>query len=68
MNKFKEILKELRKEKNLTQKALSKEIYVSEDCVYCWEKGRSEPSITDLINLANFFNVSVDYLVGRADI
>lgn len=68
MNKFKEILKSLRKEKNITQKLLSKEINVSEDCIYYWEKGRSEPSIVDLINLANFFDVSIDYLVGRVEI
>ena len=68
MNKFKEILKALRKEKNITQKLLSKEISVSEDCIYYWEKGRSEPSIIDLINLANFFDVSIDYLVGRVEI
>ena len=68
MNTFKEILKALRKEKNITQKSLSKEIKVSEDCIYYWEKGRSEPSIIDLINLAKFFDVSIDYLVGRVDI
>ena len=68
MNTFKEILKALRKEKNITQKSLSKEIKVSEDCIYYWEKGRSEPSIIGLINLANFFDVSIDYLVGRVDI
>lgn len=68
METFNEILKTLRNEKKLTQKALSKEINVSEDCIYFWEKGRSEPCIIDLINLANYFNVSIDYLVGRVDI
>ncbi len=68
MNKFSNILKDLRKENNLTQKALANEIRVSEDCIYFWEKGRSEPSIIDLINLANYFDTSIDYLVGRIDI
>jgi DNA-binding XRE family transcriptional regulator len=66
--KFTERLKELRKEKNLTQKQLSKLINVSEDCIYFWEKGRSEPSILDLINLSNVFEVSIDYLVGKTAI
>lgn len=68
MSKFKERLQELRKEKRLTQKQIAKEINVSEDSVYNWEKGRSEPSITDLISLANLLNVSIDYLVGRVEI
>lgn len=68
MNKFKERLKELRSEKNLTQKQLSKKLNVSEDCVYNWENGRSEPSITDLINLATILDVTIDYLVGKTDI
>lgn len=61
---FKEILRELRKENNLTQKKLAEIINVSEDCVHFWEKGRSEPSIIDLINLSKCFKVSIDYLVG----
>lgn len=68
MNKFKERLKELRKEKNITQKKLAKELNISDDCVYNWESGRSEPSIIDLINLSNYFNVSIDYLVGKVEI
>lgn len=65
MDNFKQNLKQLRQSKSLTQKDLAKQINVSEDCIYFWEKGRSEPSILDLINLANFFDVSIDYLVGR---
>ena len=65
MNKFKERIKELRKEKGLTQKQIANELRVSEDTVYNWEKGRSEPSIVDLINLAIVLDVTIDYLVGR---
>lgn len=68
MDIFKENLKELRKEFCLTQKQLANKINVSEDCIYFWEKGRSEPSITDLINLSRLFNVSIDYLVGNVEI
>ena len=68
MNKFSERLKELRKERNLTQKQLAIELSVSEDCIYNWERGRSEPSIVDLINLSNYFNITIDYLVGKVEI
>lgn len=68
MNKFKERIKELRKEKGLTQKQIANELRVSEDTVYNWEKGRSEPSIVDLINLAIVLDVTIDYLVGRTEI
>ena len=68
MNKFKERLKELRIEKNLTQKQLSKKLNVSEDSIYNWENGRSEPSITDLINLSIILDVTIDYLVGKTQI
>ena len=68
MNKFKVILKDLRNEKKITQKELASIINVSNYCIYNWERGRSEPSILDLINLSNFFEVSIDYLVGKTDI
>lgn len=68
METFCERLRELRKENSITQKQLSQKLNVSEDCVYNWEKNRSEPSIIDLINLANLFDCSIDYLVGRSDI
>ena len=35
--------------------------------IYTYEKGRSEPNIDGLIALADFFDVSIDYLVGRTD-
>lgn len=68
MNKVKERLKELRIEKGLTQKQIAKELKISEDSIYNWEKGRSEPSILDLINLSTLLNVTIDYLVGKVEI
>ncbi len=61
---FKERLKELRKEKNVTQTDISKILNVSKMAVSHWEKGNSEPSIEQLKILAKYFDVSVDYLVG----
>ena len=68
MNRFKIRLKELLKERNITQTKLSVGVNLTEDCVHNWEKGRSEHSIEDLINLSLFFQVSIDYLVGKTDI
>lgn len=64
---FKERIKTIRLEKGLTQKELSTYLNMSKNCVCEWEKGRAEPSITTLKILANYFNCSVDYLLGRED-
>lgn len=59
-------LRELRKGKNLTQKELAKILQVSQQTIGSWEVGRAEPN-TDVINsIADFFNVSGDYLLGRS--
>lgn len=68
MNNFKNILRNLRKEKNTTQKQLAKELKISEDTIYNWEKGRSEPSIDDLIKISTFFNITIDFLVGKVEL
>ncbi|MCQ2602802.1 MAG: helix-turn-helix domain-containing protein [Clostridia bacterium] len=65
MKQFNEILKELRKINRLTQKELAALINATDDQIYFWEKGKSEPCIEDLIKLANIFDVSLDELVGR---
>lgn len=63
-NKFKDILKELRMERNLGQVELAKEIGVSKGVISLWENGLREPTMYSLILLAEFFNVSIDELVG----
>ena len=60
-------LKELRKEKNLLQKDIASAVNHSITCISDWERGKREPSIDDLIRLADFFGVSIDYLVGREE-
>lgn len=65
--KFTERLKELRTEKNINQVELSAEIGVSKGIVSLWENGLREPSMYSLIQLAKFFEVSIDYLVGISD-
>ena len=62
---FSENLKSLRKINKTDQKALAKKLNVSAKTVSHWETGYTEPSINQLILLANFFDVSVDELIGR---
>ena len=61
-------LKELRNEKAISQAELGKLVNVSKMAISHWEKGHSEPSIAQLIVLSDFFQVSVDYLVGKMDV
>ena len=64
---FAEKLKELRAEKNIGQIELSKAIGVSKGIISLWENGLREPKLTNLIALANFFDVSIDFLAGIQD-
>ncbi len=66
-NTFKDNLKILRKSKNIGQVALAEKIGVSKGIISLWENGLREPSMTSLIALAKFFDVSIDYLVGIRD-
>mgnify|MGYP000513035659 CR=1 FL=1 len=60
-----EVLKALRNEKNISQASLADQLGLSQQAIAKWETGKSEPD-TDLLNrLALFYNVSVDYLLGR---
>ena len=61
-------LRELRKEKLLTQKQIANILNKSETGYASWEQGLAEPGINDLISLSKFYNVSIDYLVGKEDI
>lgn len=63
-NKFGIILKELRKEANLSQDQLGKKLGFSNQTVSFWESGKREPSLDALVSVAKFFDVSVDFLLG----
>ena len=58
-------LKELRESKRLTQKEVAEIIGYSEISYARYEKGEREPDISTLCKLAEYFNVTVDYLIGR---
>lgn len=64
---FCERLKELRSEKGIGQIELSKAINVSKGIISLWENGLREPTLSNLIALAQFFGVSLDYLAGFGD-
>ncbi|WP_084007550.1 helix-turn-helix domain-containing protein [Leuconostoc mesenteroides] len=61
-------LRELRNERGLTLRELGYVINTSNQNISNWEVGRSSPNIEYLIKLANYFHVSIDYLVGRIDV
>lgn len=63
-NTFKDILKFLRLERGMGQVELAKDLGVSKGTISLWENGLREPSMSSLITLANYFGVTVDYLVG----
>ena len=60
-------LLELREERNLTQADVANAINTSITNIGRWEKGLNEPTANYLIQLADYFDVSLDYLVGRTD-
>lgn len=66
-SKFGKKLKELRIEKNLNQESLSKMLGATKATVSRWESGEFEPDFMTLEKLADYFEVTVDYLFGRED-
>lgn len=67
MDTFKTRIRQLRENKELTQEELAKVIGVSRATLASWEIGRREPDFETASKIADFFDVSVDYLLGRTD-
>lgn len=65
---FGEILKSLREDKDLKQEDIAKLMNVDRSTVGKWESSPSKPDYEKLIKLADYFNVSLDYLLGRTNI
>lgn len=61
------IIKELRNEKNFSQAELAKAIGVSQKAIDYWERSVNEPKASYIVRLANLFDISTDYLLGRTD-
>jgi len=62
-----ERLKELRKEQGIGQNKLAADLGLSNASISYWEQGKQEPSASALFSLAQYFNVSVDYILGLID-
>lgn len=65
---FGDVLKQLRIEAKLTQKELSRILGVSESTVGMYERNQREPAFEMLEAIADYFNVDMDYLTGRASV
>ena len=68
MSIFSERLRELRKEKGLTQKELANKVNMGQGGYTHWETGKREPNFKKLILLAKYLDVSTDYLLGVSNI
>lgn len=66
-NKFSDRLRELRGEKGLSQGALAASLNYTQSNISEWEQGKVEPKLSAMKVIADFFNVSIDYLAGRTD-
>ena len=62
-----QIIKHLRKERNLTQEELAEQLNITAQAISKWENGTSLPDISQVVPLANFFGVPTDVLFGVAD-
>lgn len=60
-------LKELRESKRLSQQRLAMDLNMSQNTISRYETGAHEPGITELIKIADYFHVSVDYLLERTN-
>lgn len=61
-------LKELRTQKKISQQTLAYHLNISQQSVYKYENDIAEPDISTLKKMADFFETSIDYLVGYTDI
>ena len=68
MTEIKDRIISLRNEKNMTQAQLAKELNISPSAIGMYEQGRRKPSYELLEEICDYFNVDMDYLMGRSDI
>lgn len=60
-------LKEIRKAKGISQLKLAMDLHTTQNTISRYETGEREPGIAELIRIADYFNVSIDYLLDRTD-
>ena len=64
---FRQRLQHLREKKRISRIVLSELCGLSSDAIRRYERGESEPTLHSLVAIAEHFEVSVDYLLGRTD-
>lgn len=64
---FSDRIIQLKNERKLLQKDIASSIGLSLRAYQYYEKGQKEPTLSVLLRLADYFDVSLDYLVGRSD-
>lgn len=64
---FSDRLKELRNVHNVSQKKLADALFVSQQSIAKWELDKSSPNPDMIVKIADFFNCSTDFLLGRTD-
>ena len=60
-------LKQIRKEKGISQLKLAMELNTNQNTISRYETGEREPGINELIRIADYFDVSIDYLLERTN-
>ncbi len=60
-------LKEIRKSRGISQLKMALDLNTSQNTISRYETGEREPGIVELIKIADYFNVSIDYLLERTD-
>ena len=61
-------LKEIRKSKGVSQLKMAIDLNTNQNTISRYETGEREPGINELIQIADYFNISIDYLLERTDI
>ena len=67
MEVFGKNLIELRKLNNMTQRQVAEKLGIAQPSYIRYENGKAEPSLENLVKIADIFDVSIDYLCGRKD-
>lgn len=67
MSSFSERLEDLINEQNINKKTLAKKVGINATCISHYILGKSAPTVASLIKLADYFNCSTDFLLGREE-
>lgn len=64
---FSQRMQELRLSKGINQKTLSANLHLTYTTLWNYENGKKFPRLSDLVSIADYFNISIDYLLGRTN-